>query len=57
MDWIKERLKESSTYTGLSILAGVVGYTIAPGAFELIGGGVLGVIGLIETIKSEHAEA
>lgn len=56
MQWIKDRLNESSTYTGLSILAGVVGYTIAPGALEVIGAGVAGLIGLIETLKEEKTD-
>jgi hypothetical protein len=53
MDWIINRLKEKSTYTGLSLLAGVAGYAIAPGAFELICMGVVSLHGIIETVSEE----
>lgn len=53
MDWIVERLKEKSTYNGLTMLLGLVGYVVAPGALEVIGMGVAGVIGLVETFSKE----
>lgn len=53
MNWIVARLKEKSTYNGLTMLIGLLGYAVAPGALEVIGMGVAGVIGLVETFSKE----
>lgn len=53
MKWIKDRLKEKSTYHGLTLLAGSFGLLIDPALLEMIGTGVVGVMGLIETVSRE----
>lgn len=54
LTWIKERFKEPSTYQGAATLAGAIGYTINPEAWDLIATAVLSVIGLIQMIKKEQ---
>jgi len=51
--WIKDRLKEKSTYHGLTLLSGTFGLLIDPALLEMIGTGVIGVMGLIETVSRE----
>lgn len=53
MKWFKDRLKEKSTWRGLAILAGVCGVAVDPLQMEMIGSGVVGAIGLIETVAAE----
>jgi hypothetical protein len=53
MDWIKARLKERSTWRGLTILAGVCGVAISPVQAEMIATGAAAAIGLIETVTRD----
>lgn len=53
MEIFKNYLTQSSTWKGLSLLAGLAGYTIAPGLFELVSMGVVGGIGIYETIRNQ----
>lgn len=50
---IGERLKEPSTWKGLTILAGLFGWYVSPDMAEAICGLVAGVIGIIEVIRKE----
>ena len=54
MNWILERLKEPSTYKGISLLLGVIGYVAAPDQLELIGGSVIAAYAAIESIRKEN---
>lgn len=54
--WLKDRLKESSTWTWLVVLAGYFGYTLNPELIEYIAGAVVSVITLIQFIKSDKVE-
>lgn len=56
MSWIKERLKEKSTYHGLAMLAGSFGLLIDPALLEMVGAGVIGVMGLVETVAPQVKE-
>jgi hypothetical protein len=53
MKILLEKLKEPSTYRGLAILAGAVGVSLEPSAWEAIGALVASVIGLIEIFRKE----
>lgn len=53
LQWIKDRLREASTYQGAAGLAGAVGYTLNPEMIELIGTLVVGIISLIQMAKTE----
>ncbi|WP_261840903.1 hypothetical protein [Aliamphritea ceti] len=57
-DWLKDRAKERSTWRGLAILAGMAGVAVDPTQVEMIGYGVAGAIGAVETITQDKpAEA
>jgi hypothetical protein len=51
--WIKNRLREPSTYQGLAVAIGAIWGAVEPEALELIGTGVLSIIGGIQMIKKE----
>lgn len=53
LQWIKDRLREASTYQGATGLAGAIGYTLNPEMIELIGSVVIGIISLIQMVKTE----
>lgn len=53
VNWTIARLKEKSTYQGITVVAGVIGYNIAPEFIEIISTVCLGVIGAIEMIRKE----
>lgn len=53
IEWAIERLKEKSTYQGITVVAGVIGYNIAPELVEIITTICLGVIGAIEIFRKE----
>lgn len=52
-DWIISRLKEASTYRGITLLAGAFGVYVDPTLVQAIGAGVLAMLGLIETVRKE----
>lgn len=54
--WFQERGKEPSTYQGLTMLLGVVGFSISPQDWETISAFVVSLIGLIQMIKKERVE-
>ena len=54
MTLILEYAKQPSTYKGLGILLGLAGVTVAPGAFEVIGAGIITAIGVWETFRNER---
>lgn len=55
-EWIKKRIKEPSTYQGITVIAGATGVTLSPELFEAISAIVVSVIGLIQIIKKESKE-
>jgi hypothetical protein len=56
MNTILEKLKEPSTYRGLTILAGVVGIQLAPDLAIAIGTVAASIIGLIEILRKEKVK-
>ena len=54
MSWIKDRLKEKSTYIGLSLLLGSCGVVVAPEYVEIILGGVMAIAGAAQAVKKEN---
>jgi len=51
--WILDRLEEKSTYKGISILVGLLGVVLAPDQLEIIGAGIVAIVGAIEMIRKE----
>lgn len=51
--WFVDRMKEPSTWRGLSLLLAATGVGIAPQAVIEIGMGVAALIGIIETVRKE----
>ena len=54
--WLKSRLKEPSTYQGVTAIAGAIGVSIQPDLYESIAALMLAIIGVIQTIKKEKPE-
>ena len=54
--WLKSRLKEPSTYQGVTAIAGAIGVTVQPDMYESIAALMLAIIGVIQTIKKEKEE-
>lgn len=52
--WIKDRLKEPSTYQGVTVLTSAIGLTLSPELWESIVTLAGAVIGLIQVIKKEQ---
>lgn len=52
-EWLKDRLKERSTYIGLSLLLGSFGVTLAPEQLELIAAAVGTISGAILTATKD----
>ncbi len=55
--WLKERLKEKSTWRGLAVLAGLLGYAVDPMQVEAVITGVGAAVALVETVSAEHKQA
>jgi hypothetical protein len=51
MNFILDRLKEPSTWRGLTVLVGAFGMQMSPDLMPAIGTAVAGVIGLIEVLR------
>ena len=54
--WLKSRLKEPSTYQGVTAIAGAIGVTVQPDMYESIAALMVAIIGVIQTIKKEKPE-
>ena len=55
MNWILDRLSENSTWRGLITLATATGvFTISPNLAEAIIAAGLGIVGLVNIIRSER---
>ncbi|MDZ5457007.1 hypothetical protein [Azohydromonas lata] len=52
--WLLSRLKEQSTWKGLSLMAGATGAAISPELINQIGLVVGAVWGLIDMVRKEH---
>ena len=55
-NWLKSRLKEPSTYQGVTAIAGAIGVSVQPDMYESIAALMLAIIGVIQTIKKEKPE-
>jgi PII-like signaling protein len=53
MTTLLKKLKEPSTFRGITILAGLVGFAIDPAHLEAIAAAVAATIGLIEVFRKE----
>ena len=51
--WIVARLKEPSTWRGLTVLAGLVGFTLSPEQWQAISTAVLALLGAVEVFRPE----
>jgi len=54
--WLKARLKEPSTYQGVTAIAGAIGVSVQPDLYESIAALMLAIIGVIQTIKKEKED-
>ena len=54
--WLKARLKEPSTYQGVTAIAGAIGVSVQPEMYESIAALMVAIIGVIQTIKKEKPE-
>ena len=54
--WLKARLKEPSTYQGVTAIAGAIGVSVQPDMYESIAALMLAIIGVIQTIKKEKKD-
>ena len=55
-NWLKSRLKEPSTYQGVTAIAGAIGVSVQPDMYESIAALMVAIIGVIQTIKKEKPE-
>ena len=53
MDWFLERLKEPSTWRGLTGLLAAVGVVVSPDLIAQIGAAVVAILGVIEVARKE----
>ncbi len=54
MNWILRQLKQPSTWKGLFVVAGIVGYSIDPALQEQIIIAVTAILAAIEIYRNEH---
>jgi hypothetical protein len=55
MKWLKARLQERSTYTGIALLLGLAGVTVPVEAVQLVGSALLAILGAVEMLRTERA--
>lgn len=53
-DWLKDRLKEKSTYRGLTLILAAFGVAIDPATAEAIAVGAVAIAGVIEGAPDER---
>jgi len=51
---IREHLKQPSTWKGLGVLGGLLGWGLAPEGYEVIGQAVILLVGLYEAARNEN---
>lgn len=51
--WLASRAKEPTTWKGLTILIGILGFNLDPELLPQIGTAVAAVIGVIEVVRKE----
>lgn len=56
MKFLLERLKEPSTYRGLTVMLGLAGYQLSPEQSNAIMAAVIGIIALIEVFRVEDKQ-
>lgn len=54
MNFIMNRLKQPSTYRGLAVLTGLIGYSVSPELADAIGLAVVALLSAIEIFRDEH---
>jgi len=53
-EWkLADRMKEFSTYEGLTVIAGLAGYAVTDGQINVVGAAAMGLYGLIKMFKKE----
>lgn len=53
VNWLIERLREPSTWRGITTLLGVIGVTLSPEQWAAISAAVIGLLGVIEVFRKE----
>lgn len=53
VQWIKDRLKERTTWYALATLAGILGYNVTPEYMGEIISGILTTVALVEGVKKQ----
>lgn len=48
-----DRMKEFSTYEGLTVLSGLIGYAVTDGQINIVGAAAVAVYALIKMFKKE----
>lgn len=51
---IHKYIRQPSTWRGLALILAAAGITIDPGLLEQVGIGVVGLLGLYETLRNER---
>ena len=54
MNWLLRQFKQPSTWKGLFVLAGLLGYSLDPELQTQIVTAVIAVFGIIEIVRNEH---
>jgi len=54
LKWLKERLKEPSTYQGITVIASAIGFSVSPELWSAIVTTASGIIGVIQVMKKEN---
>jgi hypothetical protein len=57
MNWIIARAREASTWRGIFVLLGIIGYTINPAIQDQIITVIFAVLGLLEVVRNERDTA
>lgn len=57
LKWLKNRLKEPTSYKAITIAGGLVGLSVSPELAEYIAGAVAGVLSLILFIEKEREDS
>jgi len=53
-EWkLADRMKEFSTYEGLTVIAGLAGYAVTDGQINVVGAAAMGLYGLMKMFKKE----
>lgn len=56
MNWLMNRLGEASTWRGLIVLAGIVGYKMDPALQDAIVQAAVAAMALVEVLRKENSK-